>query len=48
MIKIQNQFTKIKEMEELIRDLQEKYEKNELRINYAPTEIFFSKVNQIR
>jgi hypothetical protein len=36
MVRAQNQFTKIKEKEELIKDFQEKYDKVSLKINMEP------------
>lgn len=48
MVRAQNQFTKIREKEELMRDLQEKTESAEGRIMYPPAENFYSVAKGIR
>jgi hypothetical protein len=48
MVRAQNQFTKIREKEELMRDLQEKMEKAEGKIVFPPAEQFYAVAKGIR
>lgn len=48
MVKAQNQFTKIKEKEELIADFQEKYDKISAKIEMEPSNKFHETAQKVR